>query len=131
MHSLLVCACSIQVGLGPMTSRNPNPNKGIESKMAAIGHNPLDLSTADDPVTRSVTPKRVSQRSRPRKGSVTSWSISFSPPSPLHLPSTSSYSLSFPCSSFYHLLPQSTSYGVPTVREKSAKNEKKSRSGKS
>ena len=62
---------SIRATLASMTSRNPNPNKGIESKMAAIdvGHN---LSNWDDPVARSVTPRRVIQRYRPREGSVTS-----------------------------------------------------------
>ena len=56
-----------------MTLQNPNPNKGIESNMATnnFGDDPCDLSTSDDPVTRSITPRRVSHRSRPQEGSVT------------------------------------------------------------
>ena len=46
--------------LGSMTSRNPTPNKGIESKMAASDVE-QDLSTPDDLMKRSVTPRRVSQ----------------------------------------------------------------------
>ena len=53
---------SIGAGLAPMTSRRQiqdgDPHD-FRSKMAA-------------PVTRSVTPRRVSQRPRPREGSVTS-----------------------------------------------------------
>ena len=41
---------SICVSLVPMTSQNPNPNKGIESRKAAldVGHDPCDLSTLDE-----------------------------------------------------------------------------------
>ena len=83
-HTKMKCFNSSQIyyvqyniisSMGPslwhMTSRNQNPNKGIESKMAAIWLR-TRLSTSDDPVMRSVTPWRVSQRSRPQEGSVTS-----------------------------------------------------------
>ena len=36
-----------------------------------LGHDPWDLSTSDDPVARSVTPRRASERSRQWEGSVT------------------------------------------------------------
>ena len=57
-----------------MTSRKPNPNKGTKFKMTDIdvGYDHYDLLTSDDPVTYSVTPLRVSQRSKPQEGSVTS-----------------------------------------------------------
>ena len=53
---------SIGAGLGSMTSRRQIQDGGsheVRYEMAA-------------PVTRSVTPRRVSQRPRPREGSVTS-----------------------------------------------------------
>ena len=41
---------SICVSLAPMTSRNPNSNKGIESRTAAldVGHGPCDILTLDE-----------------------------------------------------------------------------------
>ena len=35
-----------------------------------LGHDPCDPSTSDDPVMRLLTPRRVSQPTRPREGSV-------------------------------------------------------------
>ena len=54
-----------------MTSCNLNPDKGIESNLAAIDVG-YGLLTSDDPVMHSVAPPRVSQHSRLREGSATS-----------------------------------------------------------
>ena len=56
---------SIGVGLAPFQDGRHRFQDGRHGpKMAA--------TTSDDPVTRSVSPRRVSKRPRPREGSVTS-----------------------------------------------------------
>ena len=73
------CMSSIGATLGSMTSRRQIQDGGphdVRSKMAAPRRQIQDGGPHDTkmaaPVTRSVTPRRVSQRSRPREGSVTS-----------------------------------------------------------
>ena len=61
-----------------------------------LGPDPWDFSTSVDPVTRSFTPRRVSQCSRPHEDNITSYNILSSPPYLLLLPSNSSSSFSLP-----------------------------------
>ena len=77
IHYVLNIASSIGATIESMTSRRQIQDGGphdFRSKMAAPTTprwRPHDTKMAA-PVTRSVTPRRVSQRPRPREGSVTS-----------------------------------------------------------